>query len=100
MKNPLLNAISALAYISGIVLIINVIGTLQLPSNQIIIPIIMLSLFTLSAAIMGYLFCYQPLILYLDGKKKEAVKLFLQTVGIFALGILGILLGYLLIVSL
>lgn len=100
MKNPLFNAISALAYISSIVLLINVIGTLQLPSNQIIIPIIMLSLFTLSAAIMGYLFCYQPLILYLDGKKKEAVKLFLQTVGIFALGILGILLGYLLIVSL
>jgi hypothetical protein len=41
------------------------------------------SLFTLSAAVMGYLFLYQPLLLLIDGHKKSAVNLFLQTVAVF-----------------
>lgn len=44
----------------------------------------MISLFTLSAAVMGYLFFSQPLQMYLDGSKKSAVKLFLQTIVSFA----------------
>jgi hypothetical protein len=32
---------------------------------------------------MAYVFGYQPLRLFLDDKKKEAVSLFLKTVGIF-----------------
>jgi hypothetical protein len=47
--------------------------------------IALISLFTLSAAVMGYLFCYQPAQLYFEGKKKDAVRLFLQTVAVFAL---------------
>ena len=46
-------------------------------------PMAMISLFTLSAAIMGYIFGYTPFQLYFDGKRKEAVKLFLQTVATF-----------------
>jgi len=61
------------------------------PDKSIIVPIAFLSLFTLSAAMMSFIFGSQPLQLYLDGKKKEAVKLFLQTVVIFA-GITSILL--------
>jgi len=47
-------------------------------------PIAIISLFTLSAAVMGYLFCYQPVQLYFEDKKKPAVKLFLQTVAVFS----------------
>jgi len=50
---------------------------------SIVAPMAMISLFTLSAAVMGYLFGYQPFQLYFDGKKKLAVKLFLQTVAVF-----------------
>lgn len=42
--------------------------------ETILIPIAVLSLFTLSAAIIGYLFLFQPAQMYLDGKKKEAMK--------------------------
>jgi hypothetical protein len=33
---------------------------------------------------MGYLFLYQPLQLFLDGERRVAVNLFLQTVAVFA----------------
>jgi len=45
----------------------------------------MLSLFTLSAAVMGYLFAAEPIMMYLDGKKKEAVNFFFTTVGVLRL---------------
>ncbi len=51
--------------------------------NQFLAPIAIISLFTLSAAVMGFLFCYEPAQLYFDGKKKQAVTLFLQTVAVF-----------------
>lgn len=82
-KNPLVNSLLALLYI---ILIASIMfyGTKHLgPANSIIAPIAMVSLFTLSAAIMGYLFCYQPVQLYFDNKKKLGVSLFLQTVGVF-----------------
>lgn len=44
-------------------------------------PIAMLMLFVLSAAITGSLVIGRPILLYLDGLKKEAVKMFLFTVG-------------------
>jgi len=33
---------------------------------------------------MAYIFLYQPVQLFIDGKKKQAVNLFVRTVGIFA----------------
>lgn len=90
-KNPLINAFAALSYI---VLVASVMffGTKNLgPKDSIVAPIAMVSLFTLSAAVMGYVFCYQPAMLYFDNKKKQAVTLFLQTVGVFG-GITVILL--------
>jgi hypothetical protein len=53
--------------------------------DSVIMPIAMLSLFTLSAAVMGYFFLYQPIQLYFSNDKKGAFKLFVQTVGIFAI---------------
>ncbi len=48
-------------------------------------PMIFLSVFTLSAAIMASLFFYQPLQLFIEGKKKEALNLFVRTVGVFGI---------------
>jgi hypothetical protein len=39
---------------------------------------------TLSVAVMAYLFFYQPLQLFIEGKKKAAANLFIRTVGTFA----------------
>ena len=84
-KNPLYNALSAFIYIVLVVLLMTYSGNIDSPSNEILAPIMMLSLFTLSAAVMGFIFGYQPVMLYLDNKKEEAVKLFIRTVAIFAL---------------
>ena len=84
-KNPVLNALAAGSYILVLVSLMTW-GT-SIASNKpdsFLAPVGMISLFTLSAAVMGYVFCYTPLMLYFDGKKKQAVKLFLQTVGVFA----------------
>lgn len=83
-KNPLLNALAATVYIV-IVAAVMFYGTKTAGVKEtIVIPIAMISLFTLSAAVMGYLFLYQPLRLYFDGEKKKAINLFLQTTAIFA----------------
>jgi hypothetical protein len=83
-KNPFINALSATLYITAVATIPFFGKNLFGPGNSFLIPIAMISLFTLSAAVMGYLFLYQPLLLLLDGHKKNAVKLFLQTVANFA----------------
>lgn len=97
-KNPFYNALGAIAYIIVIVFSINLIDELEtnVGIQQYLMPIVMLSLFTLSAAIMAYLFCYQPALLLIEGKKEKAVSLFLKTVGIFASFILLLVLLYLL----
>lgn len=56
-----------------------------------------LSLLTLSVAVMAYFFFYQPLQLFVDGKKKEALRYFSQTVGIF--GVLTVIIWVLLLVK-
>jgi hypothetical protein len=84
-KNPFLNALAAFIYITTIASMMFFGSQHTGPVNSIIAPIAVVSLFTLSAAIMGYIFCYQPIQLYFDGKKKNAVDLFLKTVLIFAI---------------
>ena len=83
-KNPFLNAGAAALYITAVAFVMNSFSKLKHQPDTIIAPIAVLSLFTLSAAMMGYLFLYQPLQLFLEGQKKPAVKLFLQTVAVFA----------------
>lgn len=97
-KNPFYNALAALGYIVLIVLGMNAISGVQRDLGEIIMPIIMLSLLTLSAAVMVYIFGYQPLLLFLEDKKKEAISLFLKTVGIFGVITLFIVLIYLLLI--
>lgn len=70
-----------------IVLLVSVMQYMQgaMPeSKTILIPMAMLSLFVLSAAVTGYFFISEPVMLCIDGKKEEAMKLFLSTIGVFA----------------
>jgi hypothetical protein len=84
-RNPFINAISASAYIVlGVTIMSYVSQTLRDKPDTFFAPIVFLSLLTLSVAVMAFLFFYQPLLLLIDGKKKEAVNLFIKTVGIFA----------------
>lgn len=83
-KNPILNAIAAGGYIILVVAIISLAEKLVHGPDTFLAPVVFLSLFTLSAAVMGFLFCYQPIQLLIDGKKKAAVNLFLHTVMAFA----------------
>lgn len=85
-KNPFINALMATLYIA-IVASIMFYGSHSQLANQpdtIIAPIAMISLLTLSVAMMAYLFFYQPFQLYFNGEKKRGLDLFLQTVAAFA----------------
>ena len=84
-KKALVNALLAEVYIIVVVSVINyIMEGPNKPDETILIPIAMLSLFVLSAAVMGYFFLAQPAELYLAGEKKQAVNLFLSTVATFA----------------
>ena len=83
-KNPIINALSASGYIILVVTVMNFVSqTLKNKPDTAFAPIAFLSLLTLSVAVMAYLFFYQPLQLFIKGKKKEAANLFIQTLGIF-----------------
>ena len=84
-KNPLINAIGASAYIILVVSVMTfVTAPLRDKPDTFFAPVTMLFVLTLSVAVMAYLFFYQPLQLFIEGKKKEAVDFFVKTVGIFA----------------
>lgn len=84
-KNPLVNALSASVYIILVVAVMTwVTQPLKNKPDTFFAPVTVLFVLTLSVAVMAYLFFYQPLQLFIEGKKKEAVDLFVKTVGIFA----------------
>ncbi len=84
-KNPFLNALGASVYIFLVVSVMTfVTQPLRNKPDTFFAPITVLFVLTLSVAIMAFLFFYQPLLLFIDGKKKEAVNLFVKTMGIFA----------------
>ncbi|MFA6520413.1 MAG: hypothetical protein WCT44_02270 [Candidatus Paceibacterota bacterium] len=85
MKKPLLFASGAALYIIVIVNVTQALSFLLKNQNEtIIIPMTMLSLFVLSAAVMGFLFLSEPLSLLMENKKQEAIIFFAKIVGFFA----------------
>lgn len=87
-RNPAINALLALSYIVLLVSAVFYGPTLVTLPNEdmfgILIPVAFLSLFVFSAALMGFIFLYKPLLLLAKGEKEQAAKLFLQTLGFFA----------------
>lgn len=85
-KSPIINSLFATGYITLVSFVMDYVSK-QLPKGpqSFLAPVAFISMFTLSAAMMGLMFGYQPFELYFDGKKKEAVGLFLKTVLTFAI---------------
>ena len=83
-KNPIHNAILASGYIVLVASLMFFGSTFAGGPDTVLAPIAMLSLLVLSAAIMAYLFLLQPVQMYLDGEKKEAIHLFAKTLATFA----------------
>ena len=83
-KNPFVNALAAELYIAAVASVMFYGLRLADKKETILIPIAVISLFTLSAAVMGYIFLYQPVQLYFEGEKKSAAGLFLKTTAAFA----------------
>lgn len=85
MKKPFLHAAGAALYIVFIVFTVQGVSSLlQSQNGTLVIPMTMLSLFVLSAAVMGFLFLSEPLYLLMENKKQEAVAYFGKVVGFFA----------------
>lgn len=85
-KNPIVNALSASAYIVLVVTVMNFISQTQGDKpDTIFAPILFISMLTFSVTVMAYVFFYQPLQLLVNGKKKESLNLFTQTVGAFGI---------------
>lgn len=66
-------------------------------ASAFLAPIAMLLLFVSSAAITGYLIFGKPAILYVDGRKKEAIQLITYTLTclfFFTLIVLGVLVSF------
>lgn len=82
-KHPIINGMVAFLYVIFVVAIMSLASEVMPEQDSYMAPVVVLSLFTLSAAVMAYLFGLQPISLYLDSKKKEAVNFFLHTVLTF-----------------
>ena len=76
-----LNAGGVFIYVSGIVWTLFNGSKFFGEVTGIAVPILMLLLFLVSACVTGALVLGKPILLYMDGMKKEALTLFLATVG-------------------
>jgi hypothetical protein len=85
MKKPFLYSLGAAVYIAIVVTVLQTASyVFKDLSGTMFVPMAMLSMFVLSAAIMGYLFLSEPLFLLMENRKKEAITFFAKILGFFA----------------
>ena len=85
----LLNALGVLIYVSGVSFIIVNGQKFFGQMKGILGPMMFLLLFVLSAAIVGALVLGRPILLYLDGQKKQGIIMFGWTLGwLFAITVI------------
>lgn len=88
LTNALISAGVTVAYIIIIASFLSraekIFGQVE-PKDTTLIPIVMLLLFVISAGVTGFAVVGRPVMWYIDGKKKEAVKLLGATLSILAL---------------
>src|SRR4051794_36507884 len=85
LGQSLLSALGVVAYTAVIATTLNALQNHINQDTPVLAPILFLTLFVTSAAIVGALVLGRPIMMYLDGLKKEAVKMFSYTVGWLAL---------------
>lgn len=84
-KNAFINSLLAVGYVALVVTFItNASKFFGSDDNAPLAGVVFLLTFVLSAAVMGTLVLGRPILWYLDGFKKEAIKLFFCTLGFLA----------------
>lgn len=83
--NPLFNALAAGTYILMVVGVIYALQSPNTPDKGILAPLFLLGLFTLSAAVMAFLFFFQPFKLYFENRQKDALAYFMKTLWYFSI---------------
>lgn len=76
-----LNSIGVAIYVTGVSLVMRNGEKIFGKMDTFLGPIVFLLLFVLSAAITGTLVLGRPIILYLENRKADAIKLFIYTIG-------------------
>ncbi len=82
---PFYNSVFAMAYIVVIVSLLSFAQHFAAGPDNMLMPIGMLSMLVLSAAVMAYIFFYQPVLMLIEGKREQAVTFFMKTVAYFAI---------------
>ena len=90
-----LHALLTVFYIAGVATIMTGLEDVFGPRSGILGPIVFLSLFVVSAAVVGMLIFFRPLLWYLESRKKEAIQLAVSTVAFLALISTGIVIALL-----
>ena len=96
VQRSFFNALGVSVYIAAVATVIRNGEKVFGQMDNVLGPITFLLLFVISAAITGSLVIGKPVLMYLDGAKREAVRLFLYTVGWLAVGmivLLGVAIG-------
>lgn len=88
----LLNALCVAAYTGAVVSVLFFIESRV--KDTIFAPIFFLLLFVLSASVVGALILGGPVLMYLDGRKKEAINMFVWTLLCLAVIIVLVFLGW------
>src|SRR3989344_4471881 len=84
LKYAFLDTLGTALYIVLIASLIYFLNTGNFDNTQsVIIPITMLTLLVFSVAIVGSLIFGRPILWYIDGNKKKAISFLLNTLGIF-----------------
>lgn len=96
MKKPFYFATAAAGYVVVIVFLIQLFSKI-VPEDTIITPMVVLGLFVLSTAVMGFLFLSEPVRIFMEGNKHSALMYFGKIVGVFALYVLFFVLMLLLV---
>ena len=79
----ILDSFGTAIYITAIVSFMYYCDKHSLLGDNLLIPIFFLMLFVFSAAFTGFLILGKPIMLYVDGKKRDAVILFFSTIILF-----------------
>jgi hypothetical protein len=85
VQRSFLNALSTTAYVTVIATFLFNANKIFAPKDTAFAPMAALMLLVLSAAVTGSLVVGKPLLMFLNGQKSEAVKLFIYTVCWLAL---------------
>jgi len=86
IKSAAINSFGVLVYVALIATLMHFIEKILGDTpDTIFAPIAVLLLFVTSAAITGYLVVGQPIMLFLEGKKAEAVKQFAYNIAFMIL---------------